>query len=269
MKDPLSVGHHHLRDSYSAVVFSISNDLIFWKTFLPSAIQTYREKYPNQFRLFESGLYAYNIQLDNNAGWLHSFNKSVEINDDNLDQSRDRFFQWIQLLSIVRIYNALELVLYSIIEIRYPPAIGEFHARKKLKTAILADLKKEQVAHETKNNQFLLAYLRHRNAKLSQFFSLPVTNLTTSRSEFFEFLSLIRHIIVHNGMLLSRDNHNLLKERFSELMERYFMIEQTTCHESKIVFDETKGGMQNLISVCDDLAYNAIKFAFDLGTINS
>ena len=90
-----------------------------------------------------------------------------------------------------------------------------------------------------------------------------------SRTAFFEFLSLIRHIIVHDAMLVSRNNHNLLKSRYSEFMDWYFLVEATDRQEKKLLFNDQLGGMQNLLGVCNDLAYNSIKFAFDLEAINA
>jgi hypothetical protein len=152
-----------LRAAYSGVVFSISNDLIFGQTFLPAAIQAHREKYPQQTRFFESGLYAYNINLSDNKGWLHGLGLSVEITKDSLEASRERFFMWIRLLSIVRIYNALELLLYGIIETRYLPSATLQQPMRKLKTLILTELKNDGVSTGTKNNAFLLTYLGHRS----------------------------------------------------------------------------------------------------------
>jgi len=261
--------YQSLRKAYSDVVFSISNDLIFWSTFLPSAIEAYRKNYPNQARLFESGLFAYNIQLGTNTGWLHSLNHSAEINDDNLDYSRERFFQWIRLLSVVRIYNALEKLLFGIIETQYLPFDGPKHTLKKLKTLILTELTTENIAHDRKNNQFLLAFLRHRSPYLEQFFTLPVSNLTTSWETFFEFLSLIRHIIVHDSMVVSHNNYNLLNSQFGELMKQYFHIEKPQREENQLLFNEEKNGMQNLLSKCNDFAFNTIRFAFELDAIDS
>jgi hypothetical protein len=253
MKDQSAFDHDSLRTAYSGVVFSISNDLVFWQTFLPVAIQAHREKYPEQTRFFESGLYAYNINLADNKGWLHGLGQSAEITSENLDSSRERFFMWIRLLSIVRIYNALELLLYGIIETRYLPPANEQRPLKRLKTLILTELKQAGIPHETKNNGFLLAYLQHRSPSLAQFFSLPVPNLSLSRMAFFEFQSLIRHMIVHDAMLLSRNNHNLLKSRYCEFMDRYFLVESMDRPEKKLLFNDQLGGMQNLLGVCDDL----------------
>lgn len=268
MKDQSGFDYGSLRTAYSEVVFSISNDLAFWKSFLPATIHAYRERYPQQTRLFESGHYAYNINLTDNKGWLHELGMSAEINNSNLDQSRERFLMWIQLISLVRIYNALELLLYGIIETRYFPPTEKRRPLKTLKTLILTELKKDGIAHDTKNNGFLLVYLAYRNLALSRFFSLPVSNFTHSRTDFFEFLSVIRHIIVHDGMLLSRNNHNLLKSRYSEFMDRFFLVQNSAGGEKKLLFNEELGAMQYLLSVSNDLAYNTIRFAFDLEAIN-
>lgn len=258
-----------LRSAYSTVVFAISNDLTFWNTFLPAAIQAHREKYPDQIRFFESGLCAYDISLESNNGWLHTLDHIEAIDNENLDHSRQRFFQWIQVLSIVRIYNALELLLYGIIETCYLGSLGEKMPLKKLKTLVLTELKNAKIPHDTKNNHFLITYLRQRNSNLGRFFSLPVSNLTTSREEFFEFLSVVRHILVHDEMLVSRNNQNLLKSRFKEFSDLYLQFEPVDRKALKMLFNEKKSGMINLFSQCNDIAYNTLKFAFDLESISA
>src|ERR1700727_267404 len=83
--------YRQLIDKYSEVVYTASSDIQFWTTFLPTAIKAYQEKYPNQWRYFESGFYAYDLSGSSNSGWLHGLGKTIDINAGNIDESKNNF----------------------------------------------------------------------------------------------------------------------------------------------------------------------------------
>jgi len=190
--------YKQLMQRYSQVVFRVSNDLQFWHTFLPAAIEAHRQIYPDPPFYFESGLFVYNISLNDDPGWLYPLQPSFTIDEDNIAASRVAFFQWIQVISLVRVYNSLETLVYSAIEKKYfPSPTGKKMATKALKTKILTEIKAAGLKDEINNNQFLLTFLKHRSTAVTHFLRLPVRDLPYTWESFFIFLSIIRHLIVH------------------------------------------------------------------------
>jgi hypothetical protein len=256
-------------EEYSKVVFNISVDLKFWDSFLPTAIEAYKNAYPSNIRYFESGLYAYNMTLDDNSGWLYSLKKTAVIGSENIHESKESFFEWVQIISLVRIYNSLESLLYNMISSQYfTPSKSKKITNKDLKTRVLGELKTAAIKHDTKNNKFLIAYIKFRSTNADQFLRKTVRDLPYTWEGFFNFMSIIRHIIVHDAMEVSSDNFNMLNSEFPLLVDRYLQIKNTESKSRRLTMDDSKQGLENLISLCNDFAYNLVKFVVNVERID-
>ena len=257
-------------DEYISVAFSIDNDLQLWKVFLPATIKTYLEKYPEQERALSSGFYAYDIDSNTCKFRDHNFNKSSEIKAQELEPTSQYFLQWVEVLSIVRLYSSIEdLLLHSII-IKYYDNGCVLSKNKRqandIKNKIREELKSNKIPISRINNRFLIDFLKLKSDSVSNFLKCktrPEENF--SWEGFFEFISIIRHIVVHNGMVVSPDERNNINSKFQEMFIRYFQLVESENGHMILRINE-KVGIGNVISMCSDFALNMAKCIFELDT---
>jgi hypothetical protein len=100
--------------SYIRVVFQIGIDLQFWNNFLKYSISPYQEEEASMKEIFSSLFGAYDIDVNNDTGYLKLHKESRTINIPELQEYREQFFGWVINSSIVKIYIAIETVLTQI-----------------------------------------------------------------------------------------------------------------------------------------------------------
>ena len=257
-----------ISDEYINVAFPINNDLQLWQVFLPSAIKIYLEKYPNQINLQSSGFYAYDINTKTSIVLLKNFNKISEIKTHELELNRCNFFQWVQILSIVRLYNSIEDLLIHSIQLKYFNNLSLVLKNRKqvnaIKNSIQKNLVNNDIVPSRNNNKYLIDFIKLKSPTAANFFQLKTYSIPKSTWEdFFEFISIIRHIIVHNGMIVSTEERSNINSKFKEMFTLYFQLKKNVDGFMTLQINE-KTGVVNIISMCNDFALNTAKFIFEL-----
>jgi len=212
---------------YKESLFSIDNDLRFWRYFLKSSI----DKFPKiGGRDINTAIFcAYDHQFDKIGGLLKCHEKVYKTKESELEKRRIDFFNWIMNLSILKAYNALEILILQAIQIVYFPNLTDPVAGKKqsdnLQKHIKDYLKNNSVKIDTKNNDHLIQFLRLNSTKLRSFFQLPMNvDLSTRWIDFFYLISILRNVVAHCGMIIQKDLHNEIKSKAKDIFERHFEL---------------------------------------------
>jgi len=69
-------------------------------------------------------------------------------------------------------------------------------------------------------------------------------------------------------MLVSKENFNNLNSRYPLFLTQHFRLEPTEGGEKQLVIEETQNGLNNLISLSDDFAFNLVKFVLEVSRID-
>ena len=157
MEDLLSRDIQNSFEVYKNSVFSISNDLQFWKTFLDRSIENYKNE-DKEKPLFESGYFVYDLSHDSPNGYLKGDRKIFEITIGDLENYRKDFFSWIMNLSILKAYNSSELLLLKAIQLKFYPLLNNPLEHKKYADKIHEEIKLSLIKPNTKNNKHLIEF---------------------------------------------------------------------------------------------------------------
>jgi len=107
---------------YRDTVFKVDTDIKFWHSFLQSSIIEFQNNPSSQEIVFEAIFHVYNIDQNTGSGLLKTMNKIEEKKTIDLGSQCNDFFAWLMLLSILRTYNAVEILLLQSIQITYYPS---------------------------------------------------------------------------------------------------------------------------------------------------
>lgn len=250
---------------YQNTVHQIEVDIRFWKHFLTISIDRYKLENPENRWIHQSGFSIYDISLDGLGGWLKSSEmvSSIEIND--LDQHSNKFFIWIMNLAIITIYNSLELFFLQIIQYKFFPSLEDPKKGKKYANKINSEIKdflKAQLKKvDTVNNRHIISFLKEKSLLCKQFLGLPVNhvNWSTNWENFYEFFSILRNIITHDGMIVSKNTNNNLKSIAGDIFSHFFKPIRGN-GDSEILQVKNEEYFLNFIILVNDLAGNSVKF---------
>lgn len=212
---------------YKDSIFSIENDLRFWKGFLKVAIDNYTKS--EEREIYSSIFGAYDIDYLSNAGYLKCHKAVFQISTPDLEVNRQDFFNWIINLSVLKAYNSLEILLLRSIQKSYysnleDPINGK-RASDKIQQEIRNFLIINSIKYETKNNEHLLQFLMKRSPKIDTFLSHKMNvDLNTTWLNFFFMISILRNVIAHQGMIIQPDLLNDIKSKAKDVFERYFLL---------------------------------------------
>ncbi|MGG9964755.1 hypothetical protein [Ferruginibacter sp. SUN106] len=259
MQDLLETDVKNIFDFYRSSVFSISNDLHFWKVFLDSTIEkSYKED--TKRKHFESIFSVYDLSHNSPDGLLKTYKEVFEISNQNLDGYKKRFFSWIMNLAVVKIYNSCELLLLRTIQLEYYPSLGNPLESKKNGDKVSNQVKRFLVAVDSRNNRHLVEFLK-RKSILFEEFSRQETRLSSDTNwiQFFEFISILRHIIVHQGGIIDKDAFNLIKSVSKKTFEDFFNLQEDKNGYNVL---EPKDGdyFLNFVNLINDFSLNTAKF---------
>lgn len=214
-------------DIYKESIFKIDNDLRFWKQFLKSNIESFIN---SDDKTIQTAIFcAYDHEFDKIKGTLKCHEKVYKTNSSGLEQRRSDFFNWIMNLSILKSYNALEILILQAINVVYYPELEDpIRGKKqmdKIHEKVKEYLKQNNIKVNTKNNQHLVDYLINRNRKLSSFLNLEMNvDLKTKWIDFFDMISTLRNVVAHCGMIVQPDVQNGIKSKSKDIFERHFSI---------------------------------------------
>lgn len=212
---------------YKESIFQIDYDLKLWKSFLESNIKDYSKQKDS---VINTAIFcAYDHEHNKISGSLKSHKKVYETKISELGDKRIEFFIWIMNLSILKAYNALEiLILQAIQSVYYPQLEDPINGKKqtdKVQAEIKEYLKQNGVKLNTKNNKHLIDFLTMNSVKLNSFLNQRMNvDLNTKWLDFFEMISIIRNVVAHCGMILQPDVQNEIKSKAKDIFERHFEI---------------------------------------------
>jgi hypothetical protein len=214
-------------DEYVRTVFQLVVDIRFWKHFMDTSIDKYQENNPDNRWIHEAGFAIYNIPLGGGT-WLHTSKDTKTIEIDDLPKNNKDFFTWIMNLSLVRVYNSLELLLAKVIRIEYFPGLDDpGKGRKeinKIYEAVKSELKSAGLPTDVKNQRHLIEFLKWKSPEFNSFLQVSVNphNWKTNWKNYFEWISILRNIITHQEMLVTPDVRNDMNSIAGDMLKHYF-----------------------------------------------
>ena len=242
-------------ETYRNAVHSTNSDIAFWTHFVNNSVSEYETKRISIMPAYASIFCAYNIDPFLNTGSLMGGKDIKILENTKLEESSVIFFNWVLNLSILKVYNSLEIFLLDAIAVIYfPDEISSDH--KKINGKIQEYLRNNSDKVNTKNNKHIIQFLSRESEAFKSFSNNFVRiDLKTTWEQFFEFISILRNIIVHNAMILTKDTQNIVKTLSKDIFERYFGL--SDCN----VLTPQRGNFNSFIGLINDFALNTIKIA--------
>jgi len=251
-------------ERYIDSIHEIETDLSFWRPVIEGAIQKHQELGFNDFKAnhFYSSFTANNFDLTTGVGRLSTYVKSIPLHEDS-------FLRWITALALLRVYNAVEVLLFSTITEEY---LKKKFSLKNLK-ALEGEIFKEVQATfsnkniptsniNKKNNRHIIQLIKLRSSSAEQFLSSNIrVDLSTTQENLFEFISILRHIIAHNAMVITPESLKIIEDKALPVYERYFTNDQIIDKASKLIFlNPIQERFSNFLNLVNDFALNTVKF---------
>lgn len=249
---------------YKESIFSINYDINFWKSFLKLSIERFPEKVERN--LFTAIFCAYDHDSNTIQGTLKCHEKVYKTNISDLEKKRIEFFQWIMNLSILKSYNSLEILIHRSIQLAFYPKLPNPIMGKKqtenIQNQIRDFLTNKNVSIITKNNDYLMQFLRIKSSKLASFLDLPMnTDLNTTWIEFFYLISILRNIIAHCNMVIQLDIQNEIKSKAKDVFERFFEIKPNM--NGLPTLSPIVDQFENFITYLNSLSLSIYKYVFN------
>ncbi|MBK7938026.1 MAG: hypothetical protein IPJ82_13450 [Lewinellaceae bacterium] len=207
----------------------IGTDFVIWKLILDNVVVDFEKESDSEIDLLSSIFEVYDFDSSTGKGELTAYKRGAKtITTKNISVQKDAFFRWIMNLSIPRVYNAIEILLLSAVMDEY---FNKELDLKKFKTqqgemnrAIRDYFDNNSLGrYESKNNRHILKYLGHKSAEINNFLNQNVrVDLNVNWQQFFEFISILRNVVTHNGMMMSKDVINQINSNAESLYGKYF-----------------------------------------------
>lgn len=250
-------------DNYKSAIFTVDNDLQFWKSFLSLSIKNYQNQDSISKDVRTSVFAVYDIDFSTNEGYLKLHEEITHIKTADLEEHRILFFIWVMNLSLLKCYNAMETFLFLGIWINFFPSLNNPTESKKsadrLQKEIKDNLLKNNLNADTKNNRHLIEFLKSNSVEFNQFSQNKIRiDLTTIWVNYFELLSILRNIIAHQGTFVNNDTLNEIKSKSRDIFERHFDIKIDINNEKHL--QPKENNFRDLIGLVNDFVVNTIKF---------
>lgn len=251
-------------DEYQKTAFQLEVDLNFWKYFLSTSIENYQLENSEKGWIHEAGFSLYNLQPDGQNTWLHVSNDTSTIEVKDLEKHSDDFFSWVMNLSIVRIYNAAELLLLKAIQSKYFPSLKPIDNNKKNVNKIIAEIKSRLISAEqsfdTTNNRYIIEFLKIQSSDFERFLQLKVNvDWSTTWNGFYEFFSILRNIVTHHAMIITPDVRNNINSVAKDAFN-YYYIQPSKTTDVAILKAKNEHGFLFFISHINDFVANTVRF---------
>ena len=167
----------------------------------------------------------------------------------------------------MKAYNAMEILLLQAIQLEcYPtqkdPLLGK-KPSENINKEIRAFLKSQQYNPDTKNNRHLILFLKEKSPKVNSFLNLLVRiDLKTNWEAFFEMTSILRNIVAHHSMIVTKDAQNEINSIAGNLFYRNFDLVSDELGNSVLQFKSIHQ-FQTFLDYLNDFSLNTTKFLFD------
>ena len=251
-------------DEYLKSAFQLEVDLRFWKHFLTTSIKNYKIENPENRWINEAVFTVYNLQPDGQDTWLHVSKETSSIEIRDLETHSDNFFTWVMNLSIIRIYNAAEMLLLQAVQLKYFTNLKAIDNNKKNANKIIAEIKKSFVASgksfDTTNNRYLIEFLKIKSINFENFLKLKVNlDWTIKWDGFYEFFSILRNVITHHVMIITPDIRNNINSVAKDAFNHYF-IQPSNTTDIEILKPKNEHDFLLFVIHVNNFVANTLKF---------
>ncbi len=130
-------------ENYRRIIAMIDHDLSFWEIFLTHSIKGYQKQEGKHEKIHESVFAAYDIDPDTNNRVLTTHNEPRLTMTVDLERHRLSFYDWIENLILLKIYNASEIFLLQAIWLKYFPTLSNPTASSKASNELQKKIRKE------------------------------------------------------------------------------------------------------------------------------
>lgn len=204
-----------IHSDFRKSIHALDSDLNFWNHFVTKwAIPEYQKQ--NRSQVIHASAYStYDNDIDTGEGYLKLHKLVREIHSDDLMDHSSVLFNWVKSLSIVRVYNALEILLLQTIDTTFfdselTPLVRKADINRINQRVIEAIIVKANKI----NNKHLIQFLRENSDDFNSFISMQINrSVTTTWDSFFYLISVLRHVVVHQAMLINGDLLNEIKSK--------------------------------------------------------
>lgn len=250
---------------YKDIVFEVDADLRFWQSFLKFSIDEYKNKNSRPDDAFSAIFIAYNVNPNSTSDLLKTYEKFHTLKTLDLDKHSLDFFNWVTNLSILKMYNALEIFLLQAIRLRFFPdhknPIVSKKAVEQINKEIKSFLTSQNIGIDTKNNRHIIHFLKQNSTEITSFLKLPIRNdLTTSWENFFELVSILRHVIAHQGTILSTETHNEIKSKARDVFQQHFINKD---NNNYMKLQPNVVNFSNFNLFCNTFVVNVVKLMYN------
>ena len=248
-------------ENYRETVHQVQTDLQFWKSFVKRGISEYQKTTSENREIFTSGFLVYDFAQCNGTARMHK--KTMNIETDDLENQLTNFFARIQNLVIVKVYNAVEILLIEAIRLKSFPLEQSVLRKKKNANKIHQNIKEylttNKINYDTTNNRHIIALIEANSIEASEFLNCPLPDLKTTFKKYFELVSVLRNIIAHHGGILNNDTINQINSVGADIFQRVFRIHVENDMKTLMPLESNFGQLINLIN---DFAVNTVKFLY-------
>lgn len=251
-------------DNYKESIFNIDHDLRFWKHFLKISIDAYSS---DTDREINTAIFCvYDHPCDHIGGILKCHEKVYRTNVSELHKKSIDFITWVMNLSMLNAYNSMEILILQTIQMAYYPKLTNPVNGKKqtdnIQYQIKDFLKNNSINVDTKNNDYLIQFLKLKSPEISSFLNLKMnTDLNTRWIDYFYLISILRNVVAHCAMIVQPDIHNEIKSRAKDIFERHFEIKKNL--EGFPILNPKPNNFNELIKFINSLTISIYKFAFN------
>ncbi len=254
-------------ENYKSTALSVSSDLSFWKSFLDWSIKRYQEQEIKPKEIYSAMFAAYNVSSKTGLAYAVGFEgNEVSIKTTDLEEHRANLFSWVMNLSILKIYNVMEIFLLQGIWLKYFPHLNNPTRSKRDNDTLINEirnfLKAAQVPVDAKNNRYLIEFMKLNSPAFKDFADgRTIWYPDITWAQYFELTSIIRNIVAHKGTHISSDTLNEMKSKYRTAFEAQYEVVQDGDGERHIRPFENQ--ITGIFDLMNDFSINAIKFIND------
>ncbi|MBX9782447.1 MAG: hypothetical protein K2X48_04050 [Chitinophagaceae bacterium] len=250
-----------IHNQYRKSVHALNDDLRFWAHFINNwAIPEYKRLNVPMI-IYESAYSTYDSSIETSSDLLKFHSEGREIHSDDLEIHSKDFFNWLMNLSIVRAYNSLEILMLQVIDViflgsNFNSVLGKQDINR-INNSVIEHL---ITPSDRINNKHLVNYLCENSPSFNQWIQAELRiDCSTTWHEYFYLMSVLRHIVTHQAMVLNKNLLNEIKSKYcKDVFERYFKVNEI--HKNMY---ELKPNQDNFLSLLDfsmQFAANTLKF---------
>lgn len=251
-------------NSYRNIVFMVQNDLSFAESMLDAAFTKFDK---SSYDKLQSSIYAvYDIEHDTEHGMLKSFGEGNHISVEDLPIYKQRFLSWTLNLSILKIYNAMEIFMLQAIWAKSFPHLQDPIKDKSANDILIRKIKdtlvENGVSVDTRNNRYLISFFTAVSPTCASLMTQPMrVDLKTNWSAFFELISTLRNVIAHQGTIVTNNLKNEINSKAGDIFKRHFELQKDL--NDNLNLQPNISQFSNFIALVNDFTLNTIKFFFN------